>query len=297
MWEFDTWVPGAERERDRCKPLQAGASLRREMPLQAAAAGIGTLMAPLLAPLLAPLHAAVARANPHYRSPGRPPHRPVQHSEFVKQEHSRKRYWARSYAAFDAFFNFEPNVGHRAIAEYERTGRLLHVVTQNVDQLHQRAGTSPRLLTELHGNLRSAACLSCGSSEDRRSIQERLRHLNPLWPPQNLRSHSSSQSSRLRPDGDTELVDHPDVYAKFHVPHCLSCSGILKPSVVFFGGSVDKAVAEEAARKASEADAVLVVGSSLATYSAYRLVQERLGRLLPAVLAPGEVVELEGAGA
>src|SRR5579884_1684945 len=118
---------------------------------------------------------------PDYRSPEAlaRPRRPVHGPEFVRSEAVRKRYWARSALGWERMRRAEPNAGHRALARLERAGIVAHVVTQNVDRLHRKAGS--RALTELHGALAEVVCLACGALEDRDAVQARILALNPGW--------------------------------------------------------------------------------------------------------------------
>ncbi|PRP86334.1 hypothetical protein PROFUN_05475 [Planoprotostelium fungivorum] len=190
---------------------------------------------------------------PDYRSPNgsySKGHKPTTYTEFVRSDSLRKRYWARNMAAWKEFSSHQPNVGHKVIASMEKEGRIKHLITQNVDRLHLRAGSQH--VTELHGNTHEVACLSCGYKVDRPQFQNILKDANPDWNPivteeplrepnPNINSPDKiryySDKSRQRADGDVDLgnVD----YSKFNVPCCPNCrEGIMKPCVVFFGESV-----------------------------------------------------------
>ena len=111
---------------------------------------------------------------PDYRGPAsaRRDVRPITYQEFVRDAAARRRYWARSFAGWPFMAARRPNAGHRAVAALEAAGLVSGVVTQNVDGLHQEAGS--REVVELHGSLREVRCLSCGTVEARASLQERL---------------------------------------------------------------------------------------------------------------------------
>ena len=182
---------------------------------------------------------------------------PIQGPEFRRHEAVRRRYWARSMVGWATLSGAHPNEGHRALAELEANGHISAVVTQNVDGLHQRAGA--RNLIELHGNIHRVVCLECGRRIERAALQERLAALNPEFA--NVLAHPL-------PDGDAQL--EPDSLEDFHVPACEACGGMLQPDVVFFGDNVPRERTEAAFAHMAEADALLVVGSSLMVFSGYR---------------------------
>lgn len=185
---------------------------------------------------------------------------PIQHNDFVRHAATRQRYWARSYLGWKHFGAARPNATHRALAELERRGIVRSVITQNVDGLHERAGSQH--VIDLHGRLDRVACLDCGTAITRDALQERLAAANPDW---------SARIERIAPDGDADLREAD--YAQFNVCDCEVCGGTLKPGVVFYGGTLEQTVRERALRTALAADAVLIVGSSLMVWSAFRLVR------------------------
>jgi NAD-dependent SIR2 family protein deacetylase len=216
------------------------------------------------APVLAITGAGVSTASgiPDYRDRDGEWKRqaPIQHRDFVDHTSTRRRYWARSYLGWPHFADTQPNAAHRALAELERLGLVGGIITQNVDRLHQRAGSTH--VIDLHGRLDRIECLDCGTVTTRDHLQERLKAANPDW---------HARLKRIAPDGDADIEDAD--YAAFQVPDCEVCGGTLKPSVVFYGGAVPQATRERAMQAALEADAVLVVGSSLMVWSAFRLVR------------------------
>ena len=210
---------------------------------------------------------------PDYRGPTTRhlPRRPIQHREFVERPEARRRYWARSTIGFPRFAEAEPNPGHHALARLEHAGLLAGVITQNVDRLHHRAGS--RHVIELHGSLAEVVCLGCGAREARLALQERLLERNP-W--------CRRRVAELRPDGDVALDDE-DVRGFVVVP-CDRCGGDLMPDVVFFGGSVPRDRVEAAYALVEGAEALLVLGTSLAVYSGLRFPRRAKERGLPVAL-------------
>lgn len=197
---------------------------------------------------------------------------PVTLQEFLGTEHSRKRYWARSMIGWPVVADAAPNAAHRALAQLETAGHVETLVTQNVDGLHQRAGSSG--VIELHGSIGGVTCLDCGAQHTRATIQHTLVAENPAL---------LEASAEPAADGDAHLEWH-DLDA-FRVPPCPACGGLLKPSVVFFGENVPRERVESAGRALDEADAVLVVGSSLMVYSGYRFCvwAEKAGKPVAAI--------------
>lgn len=210
---------------------------------------------------------------PDYRGPdGRRRVTPMQFGEFVGSSEARQRYWARSYIGWQRFSRAEANRGHRAVAELQRAGLLAAVVTQNVDGLHQAAGT--RDVIELHGSLEDVVCLTCGDRTGRLALHERLAEANPGFVDlvRGVAPDGSRVTSQIRPDGDIVLDD--TVTSRFHLPRCLVCGeDTLKPDVVFFGESVPKLKVERCFDLLGSASALLVLGSSLAVMSGYRFVR------------------------
>lgn len=198
---------------------------------------------------------------PDYRGPQRrgKPATPITYREFTSSAEARRRYWARSAIGWPWMAQKEPNRGHHVVAALERSGIAAGLITQNVDGLHRDAGS--RRTVELHGALRSVACLDCGNVESRHGLQERMLVQNPGW----LR-----HAGEIAPDGDVHL--HPEVTREFRVPACLRCGGTLKPNVVFFGESVPGERVREAFAILADAEMLLVLGSSLTVYSGYRFV-------------------------
>ncbi|RKP47611.1 NAD-dependent protein deacetylase [Trinickia fusca] len=182
---------------------------------------------------------------------------PIQLQAFLGSEAARRRYWARSMVGWPVLSNAEPNAAHQALAALEATGCIARLVTQNVDGLHQRAGSAD--VIELHGSIDRVGCLACGAEHARTTIQHMLARDNPA-----LVDAVAAPSA----DGDAHLEWH--ALDAFRVPTCPHCGGMLKPSVVFFGENVPRVRVEAATEALEAADAMLVVGSSLMVYSGYR---------------------------
>jgi NAD-dependent SIR2 family protein deacetylase len=182
---------------------------------------------------------------------------PIQWQAFRDSEHARRRYWARSMVGWPLLAKARPNAAHGALAQLGEAGRIARLVTQNVDGLHQRAGSAD--VVELHGSIGDVRCLNCGARHNRAAVQTQLLRDNPA-----LADASATASA----DGDAHL--EWDALDEFRVPTCPDCGGMLKPDVVFFGESVPRERVQTASRALEAADAMLVVGSSLMVFSGYR---------------------------
>ncbi len=185
---------------------------------------------------------------------------PIPFAAFMGHEAMRKRYWARSLAGWPRIQAARPNSAHVALAALERAGRIELLLTQNVDGLHQRAGSEQVL--DLHGRIDRVRCMGCERVSSRAALQTQLHRSNPGW---------NAAAASGAPDGDARLEGVP--FEHFVVPPCEYCGAILKPDVVFFGESVPRERVEEAMRHLERSDAMLVVGSSLMIYSGYRFAQ------------------------
>jgi len=203
---------------------------------------------------------STASGIPDYRDPDgvRRGNAPVQGPDFRRQEAVQRRYWARSMVGWPVLARAAPNPGHLAIARLAQRRQIGGLVTQNVDGLHQQAGSTA--VTELHGSIHAVVCLACRADFPRSTIQDMLEHDNPQL---------LGATATPAPDGDALL--EPSQLATFHVPRCPHCGGTLQPDVVFFGDGVPAARAAEAERKMREAGALLVIGSSVMVYSSFRL--------------------------
>ena len=150
------------------------------------------------------------------------------------------------------------------MADWERRGKVLSVVTQNVDRLHQKAGSEH--IIELHGSGYTVKCLSCRYSVSRYLFQQTLTQLNEDI----ITSDLIVQNNQMRPDGDLDIDS--DFVRQFRYPSCPRCEGLLKPDIIFFGDNVPKERVNSVYNKLNESDALLVIGSSLQVYSGYRFV-------------------------
>ena len=184
---------------------------------------------------------------------------PVMILPFRTQEAVYRRYWARACAGWPRFTAAAPGAAHRALAAWEDAGTLACLVTQNVDGLHQRAGS--RAVIDLHGRLDEVVCLGCGDRRSRESVQGAMVAANSGW-------HAAAATA---PDGDAD-IDAAAVES-FSPPRCDRCGGRLKPDVVFFGENVPTSRVEDARLALSQADGLLVAGSSLMVYSGFRFVK------------------------
>ncbi|MBB4221463.1 NAD-dependent protein deacetylase [Variovorax sp. 375MFSha3.1] len=185
---------------------------------------------------------------------------PVTYQAFMGEESTRKRYWARSLIGWPTMAGARPGAAHRALAKLGDAGRVGLLLTQNVDGLHDAAGS--RGTVDLHGRIDTVRCMGCERRTPRSELQLELRRRNPRW---------AELEARAAPDGDADLEGRD--FSTFDVPACPHCGGLLKPDVVFFGESVPKERVAAAFAALEEADAVLVAGSSLMVYSGFRFVQ------------------------
>ena len=201
---------------------------------------------------------------PDYRGPGSPARTPMTYQEFVSGPAAQQRYWARSHLGWSRMKRATPNPGHHALTRLEAAGRLRMLITQNVDGLHESAGS--RALCALHGRIADVICLGCRATSSRAALHDRMAALNPGW----AELHAGAQ---VRPDGDVELDDVDG----FVVPGCDGCGGVLKPDVVFFGENVPKERVQRCYDAVEElvtvAGALVVLGSSLTVMSGLRFVR------------------------
>lgn len=203
---------------------------------------------------------------PDYRGPASQRATPMLFDEFVREVSNRRRYWARSYQGWAQMGQASPNQGHFSLSRWEKSdhpNHLVGVITQNVDGLHEAAGTT-RLVT-LHGRIADVVCLDCHNISARAELQQRLAELNPHVELQPFLGHAE-----LRPDGDAVV----DEWQTFRLASCRRCGGVLKPDVVFFGEPVPTERVEASYAMVDAADALLVAGSSLTVMSGLRFARQ-----------------------
>ncbi|GAA3634837.1 NAD-dependent protein deacetylase [Streptomyces chitinivorans] len=198
-------------------------------------------------------------------------HTPMTYQDFTTSARARRRYWARSHLGWRTFGRARPNAGHRAVAALGRHGLLSGVITQNVDGLHQAAGSEG--VVELHGSLARVVCLSCGALSPRRELARRLEEANAGFEP---------VAAGVNPDGDADLTD--EQVGDFRVVPCALCGGVLKPDVVFFGETVPPPRVEHCRGLVREASSLLVLGSSLTVMSGLRFVRQAAGEGKPVLI-------------
>ncbi len=185
---------------------------------------------------------------------------PVTFQAFTGDGATYRRYWARSSLGWPRFMQAGPNAAHAALANLESRGRVSMLVTQNVDGLHQRAGSHD--VIDLHGRLDEVVCLACAARFPRAVVQAGIVARNPGW---------STEITAIAPDGDAD-IDAAAV-AGFVPPLCEDCGGLLKPDVVFFGENVPRERLRRAIDALHQSDAMLVAGSSLMVYSGFRFAR------------------------
>jgi NAD-dependent deacetylase len=153
------------------------------------------------------------------------------YQRFISSETAREKYWEMSSEFYHVINKARPNPTHEAIAELEKMGKLDCLITQNVDGLHQMAGSSPEKILELHGTTRTVSCLSCKKGYTRDEVQEMI-------------------------------------VGGVKVPRCDQCDGILKPDTISFGQAMPERETAEAVRRSEECDLFIVIGSSLVVHPA-----------------------------
>ena len=196
---------------------------------------------------------------PDYRGAGRVARHPMTFDVFMGSKDAQIRYWARSFIGWNRIAEAQPNRGHFAIAQAESLGKVFQVVTQNVDNLHQKAGA--KNVIDLHGRLDQVRCMSCAQSISRIDMDKMLAELNP--------EINRTGDFEFTPDGDAEV----DASENFQIPVCRNCGGVLKPDVVFFGESVPTDTVELAMKRLDEAEVLLVAGTSLTVNSGLRFAR------------------------
>lgn len=185
---------------------------------------------------------------------------PVQHQDFMRSSAVRQRYWARSLVGWPIMQTAQPNAAHYSLSALEKSGHITRLVTQNVDRLHQKAGSHSAI--DLHGRADEVICMQCGYRESRALTHERCAAANPAY---------TALTATAAPDGDADLEV---AFDDFKVPGCPVCHGILKPDVVFFGDNVPRSRVDEVFDALRDSDGLMVIGSSLMVFSGFRFARE-----------------------
>jgi NAD-dependent SIR2 family protein deacetylase len=201
---------------------------------------------------------------PDYRGPDSAPRNPITYGQFVGDPAFRRHYWARNHVGWRHMAGTRPNAAHLALARLEDAGVVTGVITQNVDRLHQRAGS--RRVIDLHGHYDLVRCLACGWSCTRAELDALLAAANPGFRERALKELGDVE---IAPDADAVLERTGD----FVVVDCPRCGGVLKPDIVYFGESVPNDRVADAYALLAESDALLVAGTSLAVMSGLQFVR------------------------
>ncbi|WP_369375724.1 Sir2 family NAD-dependent protein deacetylase [Promicromonospora sp. Populi] len=211
---------------------------------------------------------------PDYRGPDSPPRSPMTYQQFVGDEEFRRHYWARNHVGWAHVDRTSPNAGHRALVRLEEREILAGIITQNVDLLHEDAGS--RNVIDLHGRYDRVICLSCGRVISRAHLAERLDALNPGF----LESVGDVADIEIAPDADAVI----ESTAHFQPAPCEFCGGMLKPEIVYFGENVPRERVQRAFALVDGAGALLVAGSSLTVMSGLRFVRHAAEAGKPVVI-------------
>ena len=256
-----TWAPSYARDLPPASAVELDAAadlLRGRRVLALTGAGIST-----------------ASGIPDYRGPDATPRSPMTYQQFIADPAFRRRYWARNHLGWVHVGRTRPNAGHLALAELEQAGVLTGVITQNVDRLHQAAGS--RTVVDLHGSYAEVVCLQCGRVTTRAALDARLDALNPDF----RDAVAAAGGPEIAPDADAELRAG---VPPFRVATCESCGGMLKPHIVYFGENVPRERVERTYEMVDDAGALLVAGTSLAVQSGLRLVKRAARAGTPVVV-------------
>lgn len=175
---------------------------------------------------------STASGIPDFRGPGGvwTRRRPIYYDDFMSSESARIEYWDYKLESWGVYQRAQPNAVHHAIVQLERAGKVKAVLTQNVDGLHRRAGTTPGLLVELHGTDLVVECQRCHATSD--------------------------------------PIQHFEQFRATRRPPMCDCGGILKAATISFGQSLRPADLERAEAAAARADLVVALGSTLSVYPA-----------------------------
>jgi NAD-dependent SIR2 family protein deacetylase len=194
--------------------------------------------------------------------------------QFTSDPVFRRRYWARNHVGWRHMDETLPNAGHRALAALEQAGVVTGVITQNVDLLHTKAGSTN--VVNLHGTYAQVTCLSCAYTMTRAALAEQLEALNPGF----IARAEAVGGLAVAPDADAVVADT----TSFRYLDCPRCAGMLKPDIVYFGENVPKDLVAQAYSLVYQAEALLVAGSSLAVFSGYRFVRHAAAAGIPVAI-------------
>ncbi|MDZ4090531.1 MAG: NAD-dependent protein deacetylase [Arthrobacter sp.] len=214
---------------------------------------------------------------PDYRGPGAAPRAPMTYQEFIGEPENRRRYWARNHIGWSHLRRADPNDGHAAVARLEHRGLLTGLITQNVDRLHEDAGSVN--VVDLHGRFDQVVCLACHRRYSRTLLAGVLTELNPGF----LERALAAGVVEMAPDADATVEDE-GLIESFIVAHCPACGGTLKPDFVYFGENVPKDRVERSYAMVDEAGALLVAGSSLTVMSGLRFARHAAKHGKPVVI-------------
>ena len=189
--------------------------------------------------------------------------KPVNAADFKNHEHVRKRYWRRSMSGWPVFQAARANEAHIALAGLQQALVVSGIITQNVDGLHQSAGS--RNVIDLHGSLATVVCLQCGELMQRSDLQQQLESANPEF---------AGEPVQTGPDGDATPTVNTDAYDRFQLVDCPACAGTLKPDVVFFGENVPAGRVDACMKALQQSQSLLCIGSSLSVLSGFRFCRE-----------------------
>lgn len=212
---------------------------------------------------------------PDYRGPEAKPRTPMTYQEFMGSERMRRHYWARNQFGWHFVANAEPSGAHIALAELERRGIVRGIITQNIDRLHQKAGSIDVL--DLHGTHQRVICTRCGTRIPRHIVSDRLDALNPGFYDDVATRHDIEYA----PDADA-TIEHTEHFEIYDCPVCQE--GILKPDVVFFGENAPAERVRYAKLLVDRAQALLVAGTSLTVNSGKRYVRRAVTNGIPLVI-------------
>ena len=218
---------------------------------------------------------STASGIPDYRGPDAQPRQPMSFQEFTGSPERRAHYWSRNQIGWRNLQRAEPNAAHRILARLEAAGAVRAVITQNIDRLHERAGS--RCVIDLHGRYDRVRCMACATLIPRTVWSDRLDALNP----EAAAVSADPADIDFAPDADAEVAYAGDAY---RVPDCPVCGGVVKPDVVFFGESADPHDVAAAWRQTELAQALLVLGTSLTVHSARRFVRRAVRAGIPVVI-------------